>query len=153
MEMVHATLVAVDGLGVLLRGRSGSGKSDLALRLIDDGARLVADDRVVITAGDRGAIGRAPAAIAGLLEVRGVGVVRVPTVEEAPIALIVDLDPGGDVERLPDPGWCTILGERLPVLRLDPFHASTPAKLRLALASRLGAGSGPATETEECHHA
>lgn len=151
MEMVHATLVAIDGVGVLLRGRSGSGKSDLALRLLDRGARLVADDRVVITVGAGEVIGRAPAAIAGLLEVRGVGVMRVPAMAEAPIALVVELDRDA-VERLPEPSRCTDLGVPLPVLRLAPFHASTPAKLRLAVTAYRGQAVGQGAEGDGRRH-
>lgn len=139
MGSVHATCVAVDGVGVMLRGPSGSGKSDLALRLIDGGALLVADDRVRLLPGDGvGAgrlIARAPNAIAGLLEIRGLGPVPAPSVASAPVGLVVDLKPGGQIERLPDPAFCSYLGFRLPLLALDPLRASAPAALRLAVAA------------------
>lgn len=135
MPMIHATCVAIAGDGVLLRGRSGHGKSDLALRLLDDGACLVADDQVVLEAEAGCVVARAPAPIAGKLEVRGLGPVSVDSVASAPIRLVVDLAPGEVVERLPERQVATILGVILPVITLDPFHASAPAKVRVALTS------------------
>jgi serine kinase of HPr protein (carbohydrate metabolism regulator) len=132
MEQVHATCVDIEGTGVLIRGPSGSGKSDLALRLIDGGARLVADDRAVLTLdGDRVMV-TAPPEIAGLFEVRGQGVRRLPCIEGAALGLVVDLVPAGDVERLPEAVHCKILGVPLALLRLAPFEASAAAKVRLA---------------------
>jgi HPr kinase/phosphorylase len=133
MIRVHATSVALGGDGILLRGPSGSGKSDLALRLIDEGARLVADDQTEIErAGDR-LVMRAPATIAGQMEVRGLGIVRLPAVASAPLRLVVDLVAPEAVERLPEPLSCSFLGLAVPLLRLAPFAASATAKLRLAL--------------------
>ena len=140
-KLLHATCVALDGrdgpLGVLLRGPSGAGKSDLALRLIDRGARLVADDLCEVTVEDGAAgprlIARAPAEIAGVLEVRGLGIAEVPSLAQAPVALIVDLVAPEEVERLPDAATEEILGVDLPRLALDPFEAAAPAKLDLAL--------------------
>ena len=99
--LLHATAVAIDGRAVLLRGAPGAGKSDLALRLIDAGARLVADDQSALARRGDVVIVRAPAAIAGLLEVRGIGIFRLDALAEAPLALIVDLAPADAVERLP----------------------------------------------------
>ena len=131
--LLHATAIAIEGRALLLRGASGSGKSDLALRLIDAGARLVADDQSELyRSGDR-VIVRAPATIAGLLEVRGVGILRVDALSEAPVALIVDLVPAESLERLPVRHTETILGVALPLVRVTPFDASAAAKLRLAL--------------------
>ena len=131
--LLHATAIAIEGHALLLRGASGSGKSDLALRLIDAGARLVADDQSELyRSGDR-VIVRAPATIAGLLEVRGVGIFRLDALAEAPVALIVDLVPAENVERLPAPHTETILGVALPLVRVTPFDPSAAAKLRLAL--------------------
>ena len=135
MIRVHGTTVALEGEGVLLRGPSGSGKSDLALRLIDAGARLVADDQTELTRAADGLVARSPAAIAGRIEVRGVGILRVPTVASAPLRLVVDLIAPERVERLPEPQFCEYLQCSLPLLALAPFEASTPAKIRLALAS------------------
>lgn len=140
MIRVHGTSVALGGDGVLLQGPSGSGKSDLALRLIDGGARLVADDQTEISCLGGELQLSAPATIEGLLEVRGVGILRVPTVAAAPLRLVVELVAAERVERLPEPRLCTFLGVSVPLLALTPFEASAPAKLRLAL-SRLGAGA------------
>lgn len=129
----HATCVALEGQGILLRGPSGSGKSDLALRLIDEGAILVADDQTELFLAEGRLCARAPGSIAGQLEVRGLGIVAQPRLAEAPLALIVDLVPGAAVERLPEERQETLLGVTLPAIQLDPFPASAVAKLRLAL--------------------
>jgi HPr kinase/phosphorylase len=130
---VHGTAVEIGGRAVLLRGAPGSGKSDLALRLIDAGALLVADDRTLIRRQGAGLAAAGPAALAGRLEVRGVGILAVPWVAEAPLRLIVDLVAAAAVERLPERRAAEYLGVALPLLALAPFEASTPAKLRLAV--------------------
>jgi serine kinase of HPr protein (carbohydrate metabolism regulator) len=132
--LVHATAVAVEGAAVLLRGPPGAGKSDLALRLIDAGAGLVADDQVELRRSGREVLARAPAAIAGLIEVRGVGIIRMEPVGEAPLALLVDLVAPDAIERLPEDRVEDVLGLPIPAVALAPFEASAPAKLRLALA-------------------
>jgi len=129
----HATCVAVEGRAVLLRGPSGSGKSDLALRLIDEGALLVADDQTELFLAEGRLMARAPAAIAGQLEVRGLGIVDRPRLAAAPVALLVDLVPAAEVERLPEERREALLGLALPLIALDPFAASATAKLKLAL--------------------
>lgn len=138
---VHATCVALrlgrTWRGVLLRGPSGAGKSDLALRLVDEGARLVADDRTVLAVRGGRLSASAPAIIAGLLEVRGLGIVALPArrvAKRAEVALLVDLAAPGRIERMPQPARETVMGVTLPVLALAPFEASAAAKLRLALA-------------------
>jgi HPr kinase/phosphorylase len=143
MVLVHGTTVALDGEGVLLRGPSGSGKSDLALRLIDGGARLVADDQTELGRAPSGLMARSPASIAGKIEVRGVGIIRVPTVPSAPLRLVIDLVPPDRVERLPEPEFCEYLQCSLPLLALAPFEASAPAKIRVALASLVQAATLP----------
>lgn len=140
MVTIHGTCVLVSGIGVLLRGGSGSGKSDLALRLIDGGARLIADDRVELRMEHGRLMAAAPEALAGLLEVRGVGILAVSSAGEAEVGLAVDLVPGDRVERLPDPDTLRLLDAAVPRLALAAFDASTPAKLRLAAAAaRTGA--------------
>jgi serine kinase of HPr protein (carbohydrate metabolism regulator) len=135
MAIIHASCVELDDGAVLLRGPSGAGKSDLALRLIDRGARLVADDRVDLTVHRGRLIARAPAAIAGLIEIRGIGLIQVSVVAEAVVALAVDLTPGAMPERMPEPSTLTLAGIDLPLIALDPFQASAAAKIRLALAT------------------
>ena len=134
MMRVHGTTVALDGAGVLVRGPSGSGKSDLALRLIDAGARLVADDQTELWRRDETVMARSPATIAGQMEVRGLGILRFPYVAEAPLRLVVDLVAPEAVERLPEPRVCEYLQCPIPLLALAPFEASAAAKLRLAVA-------------------
>ena len=145
-ELVHATCVALRPPGtvaarawraVLLRGPSGAGKSDLALRVIEAGGRLVADDQTRIERCGQALLASAPKALAGLMEVRGVGILKLSLgqlLSLAPLALLVDLVPPDRIERLPEPARETVLGVDLPVLALAPFEASAPAKLRLALA-------------------
>lgn len=127
---VHGTAVAIGGRGVLILGASGSGKSDLALRLIDRGATLIADDQVELTARAGRLEACALAILHGRLEVRGIGIVDVD-VSRAPLALAVDLD--GEPERLPEPAAISFHGVELPLIALAPFAASAPIKVELAL--------------------
>jgi len=135
--LVHATAVALGEAGVLLTGPAGSGKSDLALRLVDGGALLVADDQVMLRGDARRLIARfpdgAPAALRGALEVRGLGVMRVAWTPAVPLALVVALRPGPPAERLPGPESADYLGIAVPLVRLDPFTASAAAQVRLAV--------------------
>ena len=132
-DTVHASCVSLAGRGVLLQGPSGAGKSDLALRLIDGGAVLVADDRVALRrAGDR-VFAAAPPVLAGLLEARGLGILRLPHAGPTPLALIVDLDPARESERLPGARTRTLCGLALPFLTLAARHASAAAVVRAAL--------------------
>ena len=140
MTLVHATCVALrrgrTWRAVLLRGPSGAGKSDLALRLIETGWRLVADDQTELSRQGKAVVATAPARIAGLIEARGIGIVKVgrdQLVRRAAVALLVDLVQPQRIERLPEPAREKILGIDLPVVSLAPFEASAPAKLRLAL--------------------
>jgi HPr kinase/phosphorylase len=122
---VHGSCVARDGAGVLLLGPPGSGKSDLALRLIDRGFILVADDRVDIREGRAAA----PETLAGLLEVRGLGILRLPQCASARLALAVQL--GAPAERLPYPATDPQTG--LTMIALDAFQASAAQRVALAL--------------------
>jgi serine kinase of HPr protein (carbohydrate metabolism regulator) len=131
--------VAIGAFAILLRGPSGAGKSDLALRLIDQGAALVADDQVELVRHGDTLVARAPAALAGLFEVRGLGILPLPHRAEARVALACDLVRPDQVERMPEPMTATLLDLAIPLVRLDPFAASAPAKLRLAV--RVATGS------------
>lgn len=122
----------MSGLGVLLRGPSGSGKSDLALRLIDAGGRLVADDRTDLAAENGTLVASSPRPIAGRLEVRGIGIVDLPAVAMIRVGLAADLVAPADVERLPEPRHCAYLGVEIPLIALAPFECSAAAKLRAA---------------------
>lgn len=133
--LVHASAVAIDGRAVLLRGPPGAGKSDLALRLIDGGARLVADDQAELYRAADHVLISAPGVIAGLIEVRGIGILRLDAVNAAPLALLVDLVPPLHVERLPESRCEDVLGLAVPLIALAAFEASAAAKLRLALSA------------------
>jgi len=131
--LVHATAVAIDGKAILLRGPPGAGKSDLALRLIDGGADLVADDQAELwRAGNRLRV-RAPAAITGLIEIRGIGILRLQALAEAPLAMCVDLMPSAKIERFPQRRFEEVLGIAVPLIAVSAFDASASAKLRFAL--------------------
>ncbi len=137
-KQVHATCVSLYGAGLIIRGPSGAGKSDLALRLIDRGARLVADDRVDLLASDNSVIARAPGTLAGLLEIRGLGILRVPVLEATVVRLVVDLVNHENVPRLPNRRMTDLIGMDVPAVTLDPFEASAVTKVRLALELTLG---------------
>lgn len=135
---IHATCISLHGVGLLLRGPSGLGKSDLALRLIDGGATLVADDRTLLstalTAGGPILVASPPPGLAGLLEVRGLGLVRLPHQSLCPVHMVVDVLPPDDKpERLPDPDTEVFLGVTLPRWCLNALEPSAPAKVRLAV--------------------
>lgn len=138
MLNLHATCIAFDGDGVLLTGASGSGKSDLALRAIEAGAALIADDRVLLIRADRQLIAQPPPQLAGLIEVRGLGILRWPHLAQAALRLVVALVPPDQVPRLPAEGVSDHLGVVLPRLLLAPFEVSAVTKLRVA--TRLAAG-------------
>ena len=134
---IQATCVVVDGLGVLLRGPSGSGKSELALQLIDGGARLVADDGIEVRRQGERLFARlprsAPESVRGRIELRGLGILPAPTVAEASLDLVIDLVPTDALERLPEPMTVELLGVAIPLLRLSAEEPSAAAKVRLAV--------------------
>ncbi|WNO52490.1 HPr kinase/phosphorylase [Stakelama saccharophila] len=136
-ETLHATCVAIGGLAVLIEGRSGSGKSDLALRLIDRGASLVSDDYTLVTRRAGTPIASSPSTIAGKMEVRGIGVVTVEASEPAPVALIVEIE--DSPPRMPS-GRTTrrIAGVEIPVGAVAALEPSAPIKVEMMLRS-LGA--------------
>ena len=131
--IVHAGLVAVlrDGRwrGVLIQGPSGIGKSDLALRTLSLGCRLVADDRVSAFGSAGRLFGRPPAPLRGLLELRGLGVVPVDTLDLVEISLVIDCVAAGAVERMPEITSLLLLGVEVPTMAICPLEASAPAKL------------------------
>jgi len=135
--LIHATVVDVSGAGVLILGGSAAGKSDLALRLIQDGALLVCDDQVDVTAMS-GGLRAAPAPnISGLVEARGIGILRAPTKASTWLRLAVELVTA-DLERMPPASFWGLPGDARPeiaLVRLRAFEASAPVKLRLLLHS------------------
>jgi HPr kinase/phosphorylase len=143
---VHASAVLVGERGVLIRGPSGSGKSSLLLGLLagDPAATwLIADDRVILAAAHGRLIAAAPAALAGLMEIRGQGIVRRPFVSPARLDLVVDLMALADCERMPagEAETVAVAGVELPRLRLPIAAAEGPARVRAALARRLVAST------------
>ena len=140
-EMLHATTVAIGDRAVLIVGRSGSGKSDLALRLIDRGAVLVSDDYTeVFRSGDE-VYARPPETIAGRIEIRGVGVTEIAYITDIRVGLCVMLDEV--VERMPmQYRSSTIAGIEVPIFAVDPFHASAAIKVEIALQRRADVDGG-----------
>ncbi len=133
MALIHATCIAVDGTGVLIRGPSGSGKSDLALRLIDAGAELVADDYSELSVVDGILRATAPQTIEGKIEIRGYGIVNMPHQASVNVELLVELVPKMEIERFPEEETVTVEGVTLRKLAVDPDTVSAAAKVRMAL--------------------
>lgn len=130
-QIVHASCVAIAGRGVLLAGRSGVGKSDLALRLIDRGAALVSDDYTELRRVGDTLLARAPATIAGKIELRGVGIVELEAAADVSVCLYADLDSA--TERLPEPAAIRLAGLEIPLVALSALEPSAPLKLEYAL--------------------
>lgn len=134
----HAGLIALRQggrwRGVLIEGPSGVGKSDLALRALESGWRLVADDRAVVFASGGRLYGKAPDSLAGLIEVRGLGILSMPAIGFAEVVAVVRcIDAPSGVERLPEPRLETVSGLSVPVFDLWPLEPAAPAKIRRML--------------------
>jgi len=150
-EIIHATCISIAGMGVLLRAPASGGKSDLALRMIDQPGRglgkdlmetsLIADDRVAIWRNGERLMAACPKTLSGLLEVRGLGIVQLACSSEVELGLTVDLVADVEVERMPDLSANTfsLWGLTVPKISIAPFEASAPAKIRAAVCA-LGQG-------------
>ena len=135
-ETIHASTVSLDGRAVLITGPSGSGKSDLTLRLLDRGFVLVSDDQTIVKKTGTRLTASAPPTIRGKLEIRGVGIVTMEQVDEQPVALVVELT--SEILRLPDDSReRPVLGVPVPLISVDAMTASAASKVALAL-DRLG---------------
>lgn len=131
-ETLHASCVAIGEHAVLIEGRSGAGKSDLALRLIDRGAALVSDDYTVLMRSARKLLATPPTTIAGKIEVRGLGILDMPYRDRVAVSLLVELV--DEVERMPpEPQTRRIAGIDVPVVAMNGHDASGPIKVELAL--------------------
>lgn len=151
IEIIHATCISIAGMGVLLRAPAGGGKSDLALRMIDQPGRglgknlmetiLIADDRVAIWRNGERLMAACPKTLSGLLEVRGLGIVQLSCGSEVELGLTVDLGKDVAVDRMPDllVNTYSLWGVSVPKIAIAPFEASAPAKLRAAVCA-LGQG-------------
>ena len=141
-QMIHGTAISIGGHAVLIMGESGSGKSDLALRLIDRGAILISDDVVFVETRDNAAILTLAPNIAGKIEVRGVGISNVDFITSAPLRLVIEFVDAPD--RLPEDIAHTIIGDYVvPVSRLNPFEQSSAIKVEYALRAVLDRGALP----------
>ena len=135
-ETLHASTVALDGRAVMISGPSGSGKSDLALRLLDRGFVLVSDDQTIVRKADGRVLAAAPPTIRGKMEIRGIGIVEMKAVSDVPVGLVVELT--SDIQRMPDDSReRLILDVRIPLISVDAMTASAPSKVAVAL-DRLG---------------
>ncbi len=135
-ETIHASTVAIDGRAVLITGPSGSGKSDLTLRLLDRGFALVSDDQTIVKKVGTKLSASAPPTIRGKLEIRGVGIVDMPCVDDQRVALVVELT--SEIQRLPDDrSERPVMGVPVPLISVDAMTASAASKVVLAL-DRLG---------------
>jgi len=133
--LLHASCVAIHTKAVLILGAPGAGKSDLALRLIDRGAQLVADDQTELKLEAGALIASPPASIEGMIEVRHIGLLKMPFLPKAEVALYVELaDRGEKLERLPEDDVVILFDRAVKKLRLRGFEAATPARIRAALA-------------------
>ncbi|WP_371810327.1 HPr kinase/phosphorylase [Ruegeria sp. HKCCD8929] len=127
---MHASCVCVAGKGLLIAGASGTGKSALALAMMGYGADLVADDRVELSTDGKQVMARAPEAITGLIEARGVGLLRATAVDPVPLSYVVDLDRTEDA-RLPEWHKTRLLRQSVPLLRAvqGPHFAASLVQL------------------------
>jgi len=130
---VHGTSVSIDGDGVLFRGPPGSGKSDLALRMINFGAQLVSDDQVCLTRRNDNIFMSSPPTIRNSLEVRGIGIVNTIVQKEAPLILVLNMLPNNATNRMPVWQLCTFFDIKVPALEFAPFEISAHLKVKLAI--------------------
>ena len=132
LKRIHSTSVVIDDNGVLILGDSGSGKSDLALRLIDSGATLISDDISICRKNLNNIYLYCPPEIKGLLEVREIGVITVPFVERIKLRLVVNLKSNNN-ERFPKESSFRILGIKIPIINIEGKNSSAVAKIKVKL--------------------
>ena len=132
LKRIHSTSVVIDDNGVLILGDSGSGKSDLALRLIDNGATLISDDISICRKNSNNIYLYCPPEIKGLLEVREIGIITVPFVEKIKLRLVVNLKSNNN-ERFPKDSSFRILGIKIPIINIEGKNSSAVAKIKVKL--------------------
>ena len=132
LKRIHSTSVVIDDNGVLILGDSGSGKSDLALRLIDSGATLISDDISICRKNSNNIYLYCPPEIKGLLEVREIGIITVPFVERIKLRLVVNLQSKNN-ERFPKDNYFRILGIKIPLINIEGKNSSAVAKIKVKL--------------------
>lgn len=131
-QLIHATAIAVKGQGILLTGPSGCGKSDLAIRLIDRGAKLISDDQVAMNLSKSTIALSPPQSIAGKMEIRALGIFELEYIADVSLKLVVEL--GAETERFPmDRQTLSIMNVKVPLLKIDALHQSAPIKVELFL--------------------
>jgi serine kinase of HPr protein (carbohydrate metabolism regulator) len=130
-QKIHATCISVEGTGLLFRGPSGSGKSDLALRMMEHNSQLIADDWVDLTLQGDVLIAQAPIRLKGLLEVRGVGIIEVPYGISIRVLGVIDLVDSNKIQRLPVHQTAILLGVKIPIYQINPWEISAIAKVQL----------------------
>ena len=132
LKRMHSSSVVIDDNGVLILGDSGSGKSDLALRLIDNGATLISDDISICRKNSNNIYLHCPPEIKGLLEVREIGIITVPFVERIKLRLVVNLKSKNN-ERFPKENSYRILGIKIPLISIEGKNSSAVAKIKVKL--------------------
>lgn len=132
-QRIHGTSICYQQKGLLFLGTSGSGKSDLALRLIDIGASLIADDQTILTLNNQAIVLTCPEAINSKLEIRGIGIVKIPSLKSHQLNFVFQLKPYTEIERFPSNNWINILDQKIPYYEIDPFELSVMSKINFLL--------------------
>ncbi len=135
MDLIHATSISISSKGVLIRGASGMGKSDLAFRLMNLGATLISDDYTNVAVAKDKVILSPPNNIEGKIELRGIGIVTVPFKTKCALKLIIDLVKPNYIPRLPDQNLIEFEGHKIPSYQFSSFETSTPEKIHFLLKS------------------
>jgi HPr kinase/phosphorylase len=132
-KQIHGTSICYKQNGLLFLGESGTGKSDLALRLIDKGADLIADDQTILTLKNNEIILSCPEKIKSKLEIRGIGIIEMPSIEEHQLDIVFQLKSFREIERVPNENWIILLNQKIPYYEIDPFELSINAKINFLL--------------------
>jgi len=139
MQTIYGNCVDINGSGIILLGKSGSGKSDITYRLINNhGAKLVSDDHIVIEKNDNHLIAKSVESIKGLIEVRNIGIIKTDYVEKTNIKLVVELDIDDELTRMPEDDFIEVNGIKIKKIKLNPFEQSTELKIVTGLKIELG---------------